>query len=147
MSLGIERSVIGDIIVKPQEADIVILKAMSDFFVNNYSQAGHTSLSAQILPINQLDQGEIHTIEKRDTVASLRIDNMISSAFNLSRSKAQEAIKLGIVFLNNVQCEKTHTMVEEGDKFVLRGKGKAVLKEIGGNTRKDRISVIIELYK
>lgn len=146
LSLGVDRSVTGDIIVKPNEADIVILKSMGDFFLNNYARAGHTVLTTELLPIDQLSLGEIHVTEKRDTVASLRIDNMIGSAFNLSRTKAQEAIQTGLVFINGIQCEKTHLTVEEGDRFVLRGKGKAVLKEIGKTTKKDRISVIIEIY-
>ena len=36
--------------------------------------------------------------------------------------------------------------VEEGDKLVLRGKGKAYLKEVGGQTRKDRTYIVVERY-
>ena len=82
----------------------------------------------------------------RDTVASLRLDNVIASAFQLSRAKAADAIRAGIVFVNSMQVEKPDMQVEEGSKLVLRGKGKAFLREVGGRTRKDRITIIIERY-
>ena len=66
----------------------------------------------------------------------LRLDNVISSAFRLSRAKAAEAIRSGLVFVNSMQTEKPDAKVEQGDKLVFRGKGKAYLREIGGQTRK-----------
>ena len=37
--------------------------------------------------------------------------------------------------------------VKEGDKIVLRGRGKAVLAEVGGTSRKDRIRITLDLYR
>ena len=71
---------------------------------------------------------------------------MISSAFRLSRAKAAEAIRSGLVFVNSMQTEKPDAKVEQGDKLVFRGKGKAYLREIGGQTRKDRTYILIERY-
>lgn len=146
LSLGIDRNVTGDIIVREDGADIIILKSMEEFLLSHYDQAGHTHLKTEIVPMSDLNLGQVHTSLKKDTVASLRLDNVLGSAFNLSRSKAQEAIKMGVVFVNGIQCEKPDKEIEEGTKIVLRGKGKAILKEIGPNTRKDRIVVILELY-
>jgi RNA-binding protein YlmH len=82
----------------------------------------------------------------KDTVASLRLDNVIASAFSLSRAKAAEAIRSGIVFVNSIQSEKPDMQVDEGAKLVLRGKGKAYLRVVGGRTRKDRLFVEIEKF-
>ncbi len=146
LSLGIDRNVTGDIIVRDFGADIIILKSMEEFLLANYNQAGHTKLSVEILPISELDLGEVHTSIKHDTVASLRLDNIVGSAFNLSRTKAQEFIKSGIVFVDNIQCEKYDKEIAENSKIVLRGKGKVVLKSIGNKTRKDRIYIELEIY-
>ena len=62
------------------------------------------------------------------------------------RSKAAEAVRAGLVFVNSAQSEKIDMQVAEGDKLVLRGKGKAYLREIGSKTRKDRIYISIERY-
>jgi len=146
LGLQITRDVIGDIIVSQHGADIVVLKSIAEFLVNEYKQVGNTSVSCEIVPMSSIDTG-IQTIkEKKDTVASLRLDNVLASVYNFSRTKSQEAIKSGLVYLNNVQCIKPDANVSEGDKIVLRGRGKAVLKEVGGTTKKGRLYITIEQY-
>jgi len=146
LALQISRDVIGDIIVSEHGADIVVLKSISEFILTNYTQAGHTSLSCELLPIDQIDTGTPTIKEKKDTVASLRLDNVVAAIFNFSRTKAQDAVKSGLVYLNNQQCLKPDASVALGDKIVLRGRGKAILKEIGGNTKKNRIYITIDQY-
>ncbi len=146
MSLGIKRDMTGDIIVREDGADIIILKEISDFLLVNYEKAGRTALSLTSADLSCLDTGTVNIEEKRDTVASLRLDGLVSSVFGLSRGKAQEAVKSGIVFVNNAATLKPDLQLAEGDKLVLRGHGKAVLREISGKSRKDRIYVIFDRY-
>ncbi len=146
MSLGIKREIVGDILVRGSGADIVIMKDMGDFLLYNYEKAGRTALRAEIVSIDQIIVPEGRFEEKRDTVASLRLDNLIASAFSTSRGKAAEAIQRGLVFVNGLQTEKPDRQIKEGDKIVLRGKGKVLLKEIGGTTRKDRITIVLLKY-
>lgn len=146
LGLGIKREKTGDIIVRDDGADIVICEELADFISLNYDKAGRTSLSVEILPIGDLKVAEKSFSEREDTVASLRLDNIISSAFGISRSKAAEAIKKGIVFVNNTECLKIDKDVSEGDKLVLRGRGKAYLTEIGGTSRKGRVYVKFRVY-
>ena len=144
--LGIKREMIGDILVNDAGADIIIMDDIEDFLLMNYSQAGRVSLELSALPLSELSIPEARTMMIKDTVASLRLDNVISSAFKLSRAKASEAIRSGLVFVNGLQAEKTDMKIDEGDKLVLRGKGKAYLREVGNQTRKDRTYVLIERY-
>lgn len=146
LGLGIEREMIGDILTVENGADVIILEDICDFIMMNYSKAGRTTLELQALPLTELHVPEQHTVMVKDTVASLRLDNVISAAFSLSRAKAAEAIRAGLVFVNSIQSEKTDMQVDEGVKLVLRGKGKAYLREVGGRTRKDRIFVVIEKF-
>ena len=146
MGLGIKREMTGDIIVKDGGADIIIMKEIADFLLMNYEKAGRANLKLEIADITSLDTGTVNIEEKRDTVASLRLDNLVSSVFGLSRGKAQEAIKTGVVFVNSSQAQKPDMQLNEGDKLVLRGRGKAILREIQGKTRKDRIYIIFDRY-
>jgi len=146
LSLGIDRSVTGDILVHERGADIVVLKSMGEYLRSNYEKAGRASLSCELLPCSAIAAGELRTALKRDTVASLRLDSLVSSAFDMARGKAQEAIRAGLVFADGLQATKPDEQLDEGCKLVLRGKGKAVLKEAGGRTRKDRIGVVWEKY-
>lgn len=146
MGLGIKREMTGDIIVRDGGADIIIIKEIADFLLMNYEKAGRANLKLEIADITSLDTGTVNIEEKRDTVASLRLDNLVSSVFGLSRGRAQEAIKTGFVFVNSSQAQKPDMQLNEGDKLVLRGRGKAVLREIQGKTRKDRIYIIFDRY-
>ncbi|QIB67879.1 RNA-binding protein [Aminipila butyrica] len=145
--MGIKREAIGDILVSENGADILILKEMLDFLLLNYGKAGRTYLELTAEELSDIYIPEGLTEEKSCTVASLRLDNVVAAAFGLSRGKAAEAIKAGLVFVNSMQMAKAEKSLSQGDKIVLRGKGKVILKEIGGNTRKDRIFIMLTLMK
>lgn len=145
--MGIKREAIGDILVYKEGADILVLREMAEFILMNYGKAGRTYLELNLEEVDNLIIPEGHAIEKSYTVASLRLDNVIAAAFSISRSSASNSIKTGMVFVNSMQTEKPEKIVNQGDKLVLRGKGKIILKEIGGNTRKDRIFIILTVMK
>lgn len=145
-ALGIKREVVGDILVSANGADVVVTKEMGQFLLLNYEKAGRVSLSVELLPIGDLIVPEGRFEERRDTVASLRLDNMIASAFSMSRTRAAEAIKEGLVYVNGCQNTKGDAGVKEGDKLVLRGKGKVLLDEIAGVTKKERIVVKMKRF-
>lgn len=146
VGLGIKRELLGDILVREDGADIIALADIAEFILMNYYKAGRTNLSLSQHPISELIVPQQKRTTITDTVASLRLDSVVASAFGLSRGKAAEAISRGIVFVNHVEVTKPDFQVGEGDKLTLRGKGKACLLEIGGRSRKDRQYITIEKY-
>ncbi len=146
LALGLERDVIGDILVRENGADIIIFKTVADYLLVSYEKAGHVSLKCEIHPIGALVPPEIKTQTVRESVASVRLDNIISAAFGFSRTEASVQIAKGMVFVNDAEALKPDARVQVGDKIVARGKGKIYLKELAGTTRKGRISVIFEKY-
>ena len=146
LGLGIDRSVTGDILVRDDGADIIIVPEIADFLLEEYVQVGRTHVSREVHPLSELILPEVRTQIIKDTVPSARLDSVIASAFKLSRSKAAEAIRGGIVSVDHIECLKPDARVEEGSILVLRGKGKALLKEVGGESKKGRTWIIIEKY-
>ena len=154
LGLGVERSVIGDILVRGDSsgeakgpgADIIVLASIAGFLSGNLSSVGRAVVSTEVLGLKYLDTGSLHTEDFRDTVASLRLDSIAASAFRLARGKAQEAVRQGLVSVNGRQVLKPDRELCEADRISFRGKGKAVLTEVGGRTRKDRIAVVITRY-
>ncbi|MBQ9014690.1 MAG: hypothetical protein IJ109_01095 [Firmicutes bacterium] len=153
LALGIDREVTGDILVRDESselgpgADIIVETSMADFIQMNYGKAGHTYLSAQILPIDELHLVRGQALTMHDTVASLRLDSVTASAFRMSRAKAAEAIRRGLVSVNSMEALRTDQLLQEGDKIVLRGSGRVILSEVGGLSRKDRIRVSYQVYR
>ena len=145
LGLGIERAVTGDIFVREDGADAVVLSDMADYLAQNLVSVGRANVSCEVLDISQLITGVQQLKEIRDTVASLRLDSICASAFRTARGKAQDAIKAGLVSVNGRHCLKPDTELKEGDRISCRGKGRAVLAEVGGRTRKDRIAVTLKI--
>ena len=84
--------------------------------------------------------------EIRDTMASLRLDSVISSGFRIGRSLASQYVNAGKVAIDGLPCEKPDKTVNEGSKISVRGLGKIKLSAVNGKTKKDRISVVIHRY-
>ncbi len=146
IGLGIKREMVGDILVRRDGADILVVKSISQFLSINYEKAGRVNLKVEILPVDSLIVPEARFETKRDTVASLRLDSVVASAFSMSRGSAAEAIDDGNVYVNSQLCEKIDRLVKEGDKLALRGKGKVILETVGAVTRKDRTVIVIKRY-
>ena len=146
LGLGIERRLTGDILVREDGADIFIVPEIADFLLREYHQAGRTEVKTEIVSVDEAIVPEMRSEMIRDTVSSVRLDSVISSAFRLSRSKAAEAIRSGLVSVDHIECLKTDAKVEVGAVLVLKGKGKAVLEEIGKESKKNRTWIRIKRF-
>lgn len=146
MGLGIKREMTGDIKVSDEGAEVFCLKSIASFLLENLKKSGRGSVEGKIVSVAEMKQGMEKTEIKFYSVASLRLDNIVSAVFNLSRSAASEAINKGVVYINSSQCLKNDFILKQGDKIVLRSKGKAVLDEIIGENKKGRMHINIKRY-
>lgn len=147
MGLGIKREMIGDIIIKETCAYIFALKSISKFICENLTKVGRGSVSCRPCSVDEFTYFEGETELFFASVASLRLDNVVAAAFKLSRSNSNLAIKNGLVYVNSLQITKNDYSLKADDKIVLRGKGKVILEEIIGETKKGRIHINIKKFK
>ena len=80
-------------------------------------------------------------------VSSIRLDCFVSELAKCSRSKAEEYIELGKVFINSIQELKTSKKLVAGDVITIRGKGKFIFSNIEKETSKARCVILIKKYK
>lgn len=146
MGLGIRREMTGDILVRQDGADIIVMKEIAEFLLLNYMKAGRANLHLSEVSTEEIIYSAVGREKVFESVASLRLDNVVSAAFHVPRSRAAEMIAAGTVFLGGICEKKADRQVREGEKIVLRGKGKTVLKEIGGKSGKGRIMITLEKY-
>lgn len=138
MGLGIERDVLGDIVITPAGADIFVIEDMADFIEMNFLRAGRKRVTLERAALRDFEMPEIQQEQGEGSVASLRLDSVCALIFRLSRSQIQERIAKGTVFLNQMQCLKPDTEITLGDKMTVRGLGRAQILELGGMSRKGR---------
>ncbi len=147
MGAGIARETIGDICVAAGSCDFFVAKEIAPYLLQELESVGRTKIKLTEIALQDAYIPQPETEEIRDTLASLRLDSIISTGFRISRGAASECICAGKAVLNGLSCEKPDKAVEEGAVISVRGMGKVRVKSIGGLTKKGRTSVIIERYK
>jgi len=147
LALGLDRRVLGDILVRPGEAYLVCLPHVVEFIAENLSKAGRVGLRVQQIALNELPALHKNLREQRGTVASMRLDGIIAEAFNCSRGAAEELLRQGLVRLNHEECCKGTRLVKEGDLIAIRGKGRVKVLEVGSETRKGRTWLVFGVYE
>ncbi len=143
---GIARECIGDICVNTDTCDFFVTSEIAPYILQNFTSAGRTKLQVESIPIHDACIPRENTQTIKDTVASLRLDNLISAGFRISRSQALTAITTGRVSIDGLPCEKPEKQVDCGATITVRGMGKFRLSNIGSTTKKGRISVVIDRF-
>ena len=146
MGAGIARETIGDICVGKGQCDFFVTQEIAPYILQNFIGAGRTKVYLDKISLSEVSVPEPETKEIRDTVASIRLDSVISSGFRIGRSAAAQYVSAGKVAIDGLPCEKPDKQLDEGVKISVRGLGKIKLKAINGKTKKDRISIIIDRY-
>jgi RNA-binding protein YlmH len=146
MGAGIARETVGDICVGSGCCDFFVTAEIAPYILQNLLSAGRAKLSLQRIALDQVHIAEPKTQQIRDTVASLRLDSGISSGFRIGRSAAAQYISAGKVAIDGLPCEKPDKTIAEGAKISVRGLGKIKLKSVNGQTKKGRISLVIDRY-
>ena len=146
MSAGIGRETIGDICVGKEHCDFFVTQEIAPYILQNFTSAGRTKLHIERIPLGDADIPQPEVKEIRDTMASLRLDSVISSGFRISRSLASQYVTSGKAAIDGLPCEKPDKQVTESQKISVRGLGKIKLVQVNGRTKKDRISVVIHRY-
>lgn len=141
LGLGVDRAGVGDILVDEGGAQIIIRASLSAFFLTHYTSAGRTALSVSLQPLESLTLPEKEPVYKTASLSSLRADAVLAAAFSVSRTLSAEAIRTGRVYLNNLPLTKGDKLLEVGDKLRWQGKGRCILEETGGYSRKGRLFV------
>lgn len=146
MGAGIARETIGDICVGKGQCDFFVTAEIAPYILQNLIGAGRTKVHLEKIPLSEVSVPEPETKEIRDTVASVRLDSIISSGFRIGRSAAAQYVSAGKAAIDGLPCEKPDKTVDAGAKVSVRGLGKIKLRSINGQTKKGRISIIIDRY-
>ncbi len=146
MGIGIGRETVGDICVGKDFCDLFVTAEIAPYLQQNLLSAGRAKLRLTAIELSQASIPEPETKEIRDTLASLRLDSVISAGFRIGRSLASQYVCAGKAAIDGLPCEKPDKAVAEGAKISVRGLGKIRLKTVNGQTKKGRISVVIDRY-
>lgn len=147
LATGVKRSAVGDIRTFGNQSYLFVLPQLVMALKLELQKVARYHATIEEVPLKQVPALKLSVREITATVMSLRLDAVTAALFSLSRTKAAEQIRAGNVSLNYVECPHCDAELHEGATISLRGHGKGILKEIGGNSRKGRTFIKLARYQ
>ncbi len=147
-AMGIPRESIGDLFWTGQEWQGVV---DAQVFRNDDGGRNHGRGDRASGDLAQLDPAEVSypgqaAKTMRATVASMRLDAVAGAGFPASRTRLAQEIRVGRFRINGVTVDSPTAHVSQGDVIVCRGRGRLVVEEVVGATKRGRISLVLTRY-
>lgn len=144
MSLGVKREMLGDLIVREGVCYGIINEELFEFLKENLTTVGKTPITILEVFPEEVPESEFQEIV--ESVASMRLDVIISAIGNFSRNSGIEVLEAGDVQLNyNIEKDKSK-IVKEGDIISIRKKGKFIIDSILGESKKGKTRILIKKF-
>ena len=143
MGLGIERDCVGDILVNNGFAICYVKNEIYDFVTSQLSKVGRVGvkiIDPKSCKLNYSSNNELLDF----SVSSLRLDVVVAAITGYSREKTRELILSQKVFTNYLVNQNVSHNLSCDDVLTIRGKGKFIIKERSGVTKKGSIKIKIE---
>lgn len=145
MALRLKREVIGDIIIAEGRAQTFVTEIASRLITTVTSKIGRVGVKiSDDIPFELEKTQEFQDIS--GTVASLRLDCVVSLAARVSRENAARLIRSEKVDVNHFTASSVSAELRQGDILSVRGCGRFVLSSIDGTTKKGRIHINLRKY-
>ena len=147
LSLGVERSVIGDIaVLSGSEALVFVADRIAPFLLDELKKIGRDAVT-----VERADCSPDTLLPRRFenltlVLASPRLDGVVKALTHQSRESAADTVRAGLVEVNYVPVEDVSREVRAGDVLSVRGWGKCVLGEIEGETKSGRMKMGCRKY-
>lgn len=146
MSLGLERSTVGDILTNKGETIVFVKTEISDYIKQEISTVGRVGVQ-----IDEVDAATIRFENKFDvlslTLSSLRLDVFVSAVCNLSRDKSQRLIKSDAVSVNHYVIDNVSILLNVGDTITIRKFGKFVFTGESGLSKKGKHKITVNHFR
>lgn len=145
INLGIDRSKIGDILVKENEGFIFCSEKLGDYLIEQLTRIKHTSVNAVATKLMDfVYEPEFKTM--KGSISTARIDSVLTVCCGGSRSEAVEYIMAKKVFINGRLIEANSVILKSNDVISIRGVGKFIYTGVLSETKKGRIYVELKKY-
>ena len=126
----------GDILIENNTAILFAHDDIVSFLCSELTRIRHTSVKTEELPSFDIQYTPKYE-ELTGTVASVRLDSLLSLAFSSSRTKLSGLIEGGRVFVNGKLITSNGYQPNEGDLISVRKMGKFRFAGIGNKTSKN----------
>ena len=145
LNLGIKREKIGDINIHDNFCQVIVSKDIADFIIINLGKVSRNNVTVKEINKEDILYTKPKYKEASFTVSSQRLDCLISGIYNISRQESLKLINAEKVFVDYEKITSTSKIVEREALISVRGKGRAIIDDIGDITKKGKIKVKVRL--
>ena len=149
LALGLERSVLGDILVDGEQGKSAVLfcnAVLVPFLREELKQVANDKVRVRELPLSEVTVPPRRVMPIHDTVASPRLDAVVAALCGLSREKARDTVCGGMVELNFEGEERPDRTVEAPALLSVRGVGRFRILSLSEVTKKGRLRLSAEKF-
>ncbi len=147
MSLGIERSKLGDILCFEDGYYVFCCEKILPFLFEQLSQIRHTAVTlSEEMNFKDL-QARIQFEECYDMIASNRIDCIVAKACHVSRSESAMLLASEKVFINGKTITNCNQACPDGGIVSVRGKTRFIFESCNSISKKGKLRVKFSFYK
>jgi len=147
LSLGIDRSVVGDIaVISESEAIVHVSNRIAPYICTELTKIGRDGVRVETCEPDPMFAVPRRFEESVITVASARLDGVVKAITGKSRETAAEMVRAGLVELSYDNAPSVSDEVKDGDVLSVRGYGKYVLGGTSGQTKSGRLRIICKKY-
>lgn len=143
---NISVSKYGDIVIS-DKCYLPVLNSIKPYIISNITSIGNNNVRFIETDINNIKDFHYDFDEIELLVSSLRIDNVVSTITNCSRSSVDELFKNHFVFVNYLEQRKKTSLIKENDIIGIRRHGKFRFNKILKMTNKNKYIISILKYK
>ena len=145
-SHNINISKYGDIVITDKYY-LPILDSIKPYIISNITNIGKNNVKIEEVDIGIISNYSYLYEEKEFLVSSLRLDNIVSTITNCSRSQVEDLFKDKYIFVNYVPNNKKTYLLKDNDIIGIRRNGKYKYIGIKKYTNKNKYIIKVLKYK
>lgn len=146
LNIGLIRDKFGDLLVHDSGAQLIIETEVRDYLLTQMKQVGRSTVLLSELPFDKIHIPEALWEEKMISVASNRLDAVLSEMLNTSRAKVQTLIKASKVKVNWKIEDSSSMEIQVGDTISVRGFGRFKILREKGTSKKGKLVFIFGFF-
>lgn len=145
MNLGIDRSTLGDILIRENRAYLYCTETIAPYLAENLVRIRHTNVSCRQF-VGEMEHLAPRLEAKEIQTASERLDGVIAKAYQLSREKSLLLFREKKIFVNGRLQENNSSIPKAGDIVSVRGYGRFCYDGMSRTTRKGKCNIVLSFY-
>lgn len=145
---GIKEDFIGDIFAYDNISYVFLMKEIVPFVLSALNKVGKSKVEVEKIDINcdEVRNLSAKLVDKNIVVSSFRVDMILASVYNGSRTVIQQKIERNNLFVNSKQITSVNHILKEGDVVSLKKYGKIKIGEVKSKTKNGNNVLNIKVY-